>query len=205
MYQNCQPLVLASASPRRKKLLAEVGLQCIVAAADIDERQRTGEQVNGLVLRLAEEKARMVGKAYPDIWIIAGDTAVSLGDHVFGKPASQIEAIDVLMQLSGKTHVVSTGYCLYHQRSATIHRGAVTVRVRLTSFSTEVAAAYVATGEPLDKAGAYGIQGPGGALIESIDGSYSGVVGLPMAEVLAILLEEELITPASGEGSGIRT
>ena len=143
---------------------------------------------------MACEKAKDVCKRYPDAWILSADTIVYIEDKVFDKPDSEEEAIEMLMTLSGREHNVMTGYCLacYGLNINIVER--VCTRVRFVEFAKEIARAYVQTGEPLDKAGSYGIQGKGGALVEGINGSYSNVVGLPLVETLALLQKYNVIS-----------
>lgn len=194
MYNNSESIVLASGSPRRKEFLESVGLCFTVAVASIDECAAAGELAEDFVLRMAKEKAAAVGKKAPDSWVISGDTVVCLGEAILGKPTSSENAVELLLQLAGKTHFVRSGFCLWHQKKNIVRAESVVTSVRFTNFSERVARAYVGTGEPMDKAGGYGIQGVGGVLVESIKGSYSNVVGLPMAELVSVLEEEGVIS-----------
>ncbi|CAM3375185.1 septum formation inhibitor Maf [Corallococcus sp. ZKHCc1 1396] len=179
-------LVLASASPRRKDLLAQLGLRFTVTAADIDETPTAGEIARNYVKRLAEEKARTVAGRHPDAWVLAADTTVALGSELLGKPRDAAEARDMLGRLSGHTHEVFTGIAVAGRaRASQVVRTQVTFR----ALSPEEIAWYADTGEPLDKAGAYAIQGKGGFLVASVDGSPTNVIGLPLGETLALLQE----------------
>lgn len=201
--------VLASASPRRADILRTLGIPFRVEVADIDETPRPGELPAALVERLAREKARAVagrlrsagsGGSAP---ILAGDTVVALGSRVLGKPADTEEAVRMLEELSGSTHRVLSALALLdrappegqgqEEEGGTIRSGVQVTRVTFRRFQPAEARAYAATGEPLDKAGAYGIQGMGATLVESIEGDYSGVVGLPVP--LLVRLMEERGTP----------
>ncbi|RKG53750.1 septum formation inhibitor Maf [Corallococcus sp. AB011P] len=176
--------VLASASPRRKDLLAQLGLRFTVAAADIDETPMAGEIASDYVLRLAVEKARTVATRHPDAWVLAADTTVALGSELLGKPRDAAEARQMIARLSGRIHEVFTGIAVAGRaRDAQVVRTQVTFR----TLSTDEIAWYADTGEPLDKAGAYAIQGKGGFLVHGIEGSHSNVVGLPLGETLALL------------------
>lgn len=197
MYNNSESIVLASGSPRRKEFLENLGLCFSVAVASIDENAAVGELAEDFVLRMAKEKAAMVAERSPDSWVISGDTVVCLGKAILGKPISKENAVELLLQLAGKTHFVRSGFCLLHQKKNIVRAESVVTSVRFTNFTEKVARAYVGTGEPMDKAGGYGIQGVGGVLVDSIEGSYSNVVGLPMAELVSILEEENVITPVS--------
>lgn len=194
MYITKKKIILASQSPRRKAFLEELGLSFRTIASSLDETREEGESPQTFVDRMACEKAKDVCKRYPDAWILSADTIVYIEDKVFGKPESEEEAIEMLMTLSGREHNVMTGYCLasYGLNINIVER--VRTRVRFVEFSKEIARAYVQTGEPLDKAGSYGIQGKGGALVEGINGSYSNVVGLPLAETLALLQKFDVIS-----------
>ena len=182
-------VVLASQSPRRRELLASVGVSVEVRPSDTDETVRPGESPDGYVRRLAREKAEAVPCGPGEI-VVGADTAVVLGPEILGKPRDPEDARRMLRALSGSTHVVATGV---HARrlpagdaaaSGTI---SVSSAVRFVTLSEERIAWYVSTGEPLDKAGAYALQGTGGSLVRGIAGSVSNVVGLPLAETLALL------------------
>ncbi|MFT5727163.1 MAG: septum formation protein [Desulforhopalus sp.] len=195
MYNNSESIVLASGSPRRKEFLESLGLRFEISVASIDELVETGELAEDFVLRMAKEKAAAVAKYFPDSWIISGDTVVCLGKEILGKPTSKENAVELLLQLAGQTHFVRSGFCLWHEGNNIVRTQSVVTSVRFTRFSERVARAYVTTGEPMDKAGGYGIQGVGGVLVDSIEGSYSNVVGLPMAELVSVLEEEGVISP----------
>ncbi|MFT5698399.1 MAG: septum formation protein [Desulforhopalus sp.] len=197
MYINNESIVLASGSPRRKEFLESLGLSFTIAVASVDEQAMEQELAEDFVLRMAREKAAAVGAQFPGSWIVSGDTVVCLGLSILGKPTSTENGVELLLQLAGKTHVVRSGFCVWHERKSVIRAHCVATEVRFTNFSEKVARAYVATGEPLDKAGGYGIQGVGGVLVASIKGSYSNVVGLPMAELVAVLADEGVISPTS--------
>jgi len=195
MYNNSESIVLASGSPRRKEFLQSLGLCFKISVASIDELAEKRELAEDFVLRMAKEKAAAVAECFPDSWIISGDTIVCLGKEILGKPASKENAVELLLQLAGQTHFVRSSFCLWHERQNIVRAQSVMTSVRFTNFSERVARAYVATGEPMDKAGGYGIQGVGGVLVDSIEGSYSNVVGLPMAELVSVLEEEGVISP----------
>lgn len=185
--QKC-PLILASGSPRRKEILDTMGLEFSVDVSDADESfVGTPEE---MVLELSRRKALAVASRHSGAMILAADTLV-FGDEVLGKPHSAEEAKRMLAGLSGRWHSVYTGVTMIDTRSGkTLSRADVT-RVHFVALTAQDIDAYVATGEPLDKAGAYGIQGRGGMFIDRIEGSYSNVVGLPMALVRSMLLELE--------------
>lgn len=174
-------LVLASASPRRRAMLEPLGYRLRVAPAEIDETPRPGEEPVAFALRMATEKAE-AAPADPEAVVLAADTVVHLDGQIFGKPRDSQDAERMLTALSGREHAVTTAFCL---RCGPARRArAVTTRVRFRALSPAEIRGYVATGEVFDKAGAYGIQGIGGFLVEGIVGSYSNVVGLPLAELL---------------------
>ena len=195
MYYNCQQIVLASASPRRQQYLLDMGLVFSVQTAAIVEHPVDYEDPIAFVLRMAREKAAAVRVLFPNAWIIGGDTIVCLGQRILGKPVDSGDAVAQLMALSGREHVVRTGFCVTHAGKGVEVTQAVTTKVRFAPFSVATARAYVATGESLDKAGAYAIQGKGACLVQSIEGSYSNVVGLPLCELLQVLREHDVIWP----------
>lgn len=181
---STQGLVLASASPRRANLLTMAGLAFEAAPADIDESRRPGEPPLDYVHRLAREKA--LAREHPGRPVLAADTIVFIGDRVFDKPADPAEARRTLADLSGRTHNVVTAFCLA-ENGCVLFLNSVLSRVTFRRLSERELSNYAATGEGLDKAGAYGLQGDGGFLIESIEGSHSNVIGLPLSEVLGLL------------------
>jgi septum formation protein len=174
-------LVLASGSPRRRELLAHLGVPFTVVAADVDETPRPGEGPVELVRRLAAAKAAAVD-GDP---VLAADTVVELDGEILGKPADAAAARRMLARLSGRSHHVHTGVALRAGERLDVE--VVTTAVTFAALTPEAIEWYVATGEPLDKAGAYAIQGAGGVFVESIHGSASNVVGLPLATVARLL------------------
>lgn len=195
MYHNQRKLILASGSPRRQKYLKDMGLDFIVRTASVHEQPLENEKSESFVLRMAREKAAAVSVDFPDFWVVSGDTVVCLGDQILGKPSNEEHAVALLMALSGREHCVKTGFCVAQYSSRVEIAQFVTTKVYFSKFSESVARAYVATGEPLDKAGAYGIQGKGACLVKAIEGSYSNVVGLPLFELMEILLENGVVEP----------
>lgn len=173
-------IILASASPRRAELLRNAGIEFVVRAARIDEARREGEGAEAYVRRLAEEKARTV-EAGPDQVILAADTTVRLGERILEKPATPEEALEMLTALSGQTHDVLTGICL--RRDAKVIVDCQTTRVHFMPVPPEWLKAYAYSGEPMDKAGAYAIQGKASRFIDRIEGCYFNVVGLPVSLV----------------------
>lgn len=180
-----RPIILASASPRRAELLRQAGVNFSVRPADIDETPRPGESAGGYVERLAVEKALAVSQQEPDAIVIGSDTSVVLSGAILGKPASEEDAVETLMALSGQTHQVMTGVAVAVESSS--ESICVTTEVTFRTLTKPEIAAYVRTGEPMDKAGSYGIQGLGGIFVERLQGSYSSVVGLPLRETTDLL------------------
>ena len=197
MFHTRKQLILASQSPRRKRFLESLGLSFQAVAAEIDETRREQETPIAFVERMAEEKVLEVANRCPGAWILAADTIVYIDDTLFAKPQSPAEAVDMLMNLAGREHSVMTAYCLFCREAGVTVVERVLTTVRFIPFSVTAAHAYVRTGEPLDKAGSYGIQGRGGAFVESICGSYSNVVGLPLAETLSLLQRYDVIALTS--------
>jgi septum formation protein len=183
-------LVLGSSSPRRRELLTRAGIAFDVEPADIDERQRPGEDPRALAERLACEKAQAVARrlgSVPARWVLGADTIVVLDDDVLGKPVDAQDAARLLGRLVGRTHRVLTAVALVDSVQLTPSVISVESRVRMRPAEREEILRYVATGEPLDKAGAYAAQGEGRRFIEAIDGSESNVIGLPLDETVALL------------------
>jgi septum formation protein len=183
-------VLLASRSPRRAELLTAAGIPFQVRSADIDETPRKGESAREYVLRLAEEKACAVRAVDSEI-VLAADTTVVLGDEILGKPADSADAARMLAALSGQRHQVLTGVCVRRSDGRQVLDVAVT-DVWFSAMSAGEIAEYVASGEPLDKAGSYGIQGLASRWVTRIEGSYTNVVGLPVALVYGLLREAGL-------------
>ena len=176
-------LILASASPRRRELLQQIGVTHRCEPADIDESLRDKEKPDEYVLRMAREKAAAVAARHPgeDVAVLAADTSVVIDEDVLGKPANRFDGLGMLARLSGRQHTVLTAICL-RTPEGEVHSELVETGVDFVQLTREQCEAYLATDEPWDKAGGYGIQGLAGAFVSSIDGSYSNVVGLPLAE-----------------------
>ncbi len=180
-------LVLASSSPRRYDLLSSEGFEFLVAEPNVDESAPASELPERTAARLALTKARSVAERVgPESCVLAADTIVVVDDHVMGKPRDEEEAIHMLLRLAGRTHRVITGYVALLDGSPA-ESGVEVSRVRMRTVTSEEARAYAATGEPLDKAGAYAVQGVGGRFVEHIDGSRSNVIGLPLEVVVPAL------------------
>lgn len=187
-------MILASSSPRRKELLGQAGFDLSIEPADIDETRLAHESPRALVERLATQKAQATlaqhGTLATGEVLLAADTIVWMDDEVLGKPANKADAHRMLRELSGRTHHVSTGVCIIRQfddEPARVTSFVDTTDVTFCELTEEQIIAYIATGEPMDKAGAYGIQGGAGAFVTHIEGDYNNVVGLPIARVLEVL------------------
>ncbi len=178
-----QPLILASASPRRRELLSAMGLQFQVIVAETEEAM-TGDPAT-LVMANARLKAEAVLKIHPDRMILGADTVVCIGQQVLGKPRDEQDAFQMLRSLSGKEHTVFSGVCLINNGKADVRYDET--KVFFTCLSDDDILRYIASGEPMDKAGAYAIQGKAGMFVEKINGSFSNVIGLPMALVRSML------------------
>jgi septum formation protein len=185
--------MLASASPRRRELLTQAGFTFTVEAAHLDETPLRHEAAAAYVERLAIEKAQAICRLHPDepVTVLAADTAVVLQDGtILGKPTSPDDARRMLELLSGRTHAVMTGIAVVQSGSGSRTLSDVEItQVTVNLIPPEEAAAYIATGEPMDKAGAYAIQGYAARWIPRIEGDYTNVVGLPIARVVALLAE----------------
>lgn len=177
-------IILASQSPRRAELLDQVGVEFRAAPADIDEVVRDDERAADYVERIATAKAQAVRRQFPNHPVLGSDTAVVIDQTILGKPRDRDDAVRMLMTLSGRTHDVLTGVALVSDRT----RYALNLsRVSFRPIDENEAAAYWATGEPADKAGGYAVQGLAAAFIERIEGSYSGIMGLPLFETMQLL------------------
>ena len=177
------PLILASSSPRRHQLLTMLGIPHRVEPADVQEIRLPREAPAAYVKRLARDKARAVAGT----WVLGADTTVALGDEILEKPADAEDAVKMLQRLQGRRHEVLTAVCL--RADGAEYEATDTTAVLFRPASEQLLRAYVATGEPLDKAGAYGIQGYGAALIERIEGDFFGVMGLPLRLVLDLMAQ----------------
>jgi septum formation protein len=178
-------LCLASVSPRRRELLAQIGVAHIVAGADIDEAVLPGEPPRAYVTRLAREKALAIRRGGQQLPVLAADTTVVVDGKIFGKPRDQVHAVYMLGELAGRVHEVLTAVALANSRGVSERLSSSTVRFR--TISPEECVAYWETGEPRDKAGGYAIQGLGAVFVESLSGSYSAVMGLPLFETGELL------------------
>ena len=183
--QSKRPLILASGSPRRRELLARMGYSFEICTPDVDEHV-TGH-ARDIVRTLAERKARAAAAHYEDGVIIASDTLVSLDGAPLGKPVDAREAREMLTALSGREHEVFTGVCVLDARSGQWQTRTVRTGVTFRDISPDEIDAYIATGEPMDKAGAYAIQGGAAPFVAALDGEFENVVGFPVVEVREML------------------
>ena len=183
---SSEPLItLASVSPRRQELLKQIGVPHVVVGAHIDESVRPHESPHDYVLRTARSKAEAVWNAHRQLPVLAADTTVVLDGLTLGKPQHREDALRMLTRLSGRTHEVLTAVALATQSGVSLRVSVSSVRFR--TLAAEECAAYWETGEPRDKAGAYAIQGRAAVFVESLQGSYSGVMGLPLFETVELL------------------
>ena len=180
-----RPIVLASGSPRRRELLALLGVDFTVVAPDLDETPLPGETPLDLVCRLAVAKAVASAARQPDAVVIGADTVVAVGGEIFGKPTDAADARRMLLALSGRTHVVHTGVAV--AANGEVAAANTSSDVTFSVLADADIAWYLATGEPFDKAGAYALQGAGGVFVTTVSGSVSGVLGLPLHETAALL------------------
>ena len=178
-------MILASQSPRRRELLSMLGLEFQIVTADIDETMDAALSVEEAVAEVCEKKAAAVGQQHPGDLIIAADTIVVLENTVLGKPRSEEEAKAMLRSLSGRAHTVMTAFCIWQGGKADTHVEKTLVRFR--ALCDEEIAAYVATGSPMDKAGAYGIQDQASIFVEALEGDYYNVMGLPLCSLTKCL------------------
>jgi septum formation protein len=181
-------LILASASPRRAQVLRDAGLDFQIISSALDETPFDGESPQDLVRRLAENKAHLVAhRAIAPALIIAADTVVAVDSRTFGKPRDASEAREMLRQLAGRTHSVHSGLAVIRLPDETLRLELETTQVSFAPLSDHEIAAYISSGEPFDKAGAYAVQGRGGRFITRIEGCYFNVVGLPLARLYGVL------------------
>jgi septum formation protein len=198
------PLYLASASPRRRELLAQIGVVPRVRPVDIDESHRAGEKAADYVERIARNKAEVAWNAIASVdraAVLAADTVVVLGDRLLGKPVSREDGLAMLALLSGRTHQVMTAVALRDAAGLFVRRNDSLVTFR--ALAAGEAEEYWSTGEPADKAGGYAIQGRAAEFIERLEGSYSGVMGLPLFETAQLLSSRGLLARAGRPGAGV--
>ncbi len=186
--RGCPPVVLASSSPRRKELFAHFGVPFTVKVPDVDESLLPGEEPSDHVGRLAVEKARAVAEGISRGLVIAADTIVVINGEIIGKPEGREEARRMLGRIAGRTHHVYSGVVVTDAASGETRAAVVRSRVTMTPMEETEIERYVDTGEPLDKAGSYAVQGKGGRYVTEIEGSFTNVVGLPLKELQRLLL-----------------
>lgn len=191
--------ILASASPRRRELLGLIGLDFEVRPSHVPEVREDGEAPDKYVARLSRDKAHALASEHPSRWVIAADTTVVLGDELLEKPVDAADAARMLARIAGQTHVVYTGVTLEHAESAWRDTRVTESAVRMAPLSPQEIQWYVDSGEPFDKAGAYAVQGRGSMFIESIHGSHSNVVGLPLATLYSMLKRAGVDPLAGGQ------
>jgi septum formation protein len=182
-------IILASASPRRKALLEQIGLKFIVDARVREDTEFVGQEPRQLARETSLKKAKSVANGYPDAIIIAADTFGVIDGRIIGKPHSESEARAMLAALSGKSHTVITGFTVLDTLTRKAVSRSVETTVHMKRITKSEIVAYVKTGEPLDKAGAYAIQGLGAMLVEKIEGDYFNVMGLPLCSLSEVLKE----------------
>ncbi|MCK5069149.1 MAG: septum formation inhibitor Maf [Desulfocapsa sp.] len=193
LINNTVEIVLASGSPRRRSYFEDLGVLFRVSVADIEEKKHLLETPVAYIERLAAEKADSVAQKYPEMWIVAADTVVCLDDTVLEKPENEADAMVMLSCLSGREHIVRTAVCLRNKVLGINDICQVSTVVKFWNVTEAMIRAYVETGEPMDKAGSYGIQGKGAFLVRELHGSYSNVVGLPLVEFIEMLMRHKLI------------
>ncbi|MCM3885805.1 nucleoside triphosphate pyrophosphatase [Frankia sp. R82] len=180
-------LVLASASPRRRELLARLGVPFEVVVSGVDESSTVATDAPGVTAELAERKARAVAASRPDRLVLGSDTVVELDGRILGKPESPEHALAMLRDLRGRTHRVVTAVIILNAATGTSHAGVATTTVTMRDVGDEELTAYIATGEPMDAAGAYTIQGGAAPFVTHVDGDLDTVIGLPTALVRTLL------------------
>ena len=179
------PLILASGSPRRAQWLEAMRIPFEKQAPEVDETPLIDEPPGEMVLRLAETKAEVIARGNPGRWVLAADTTVALDEHVLGKPEHADDAVRMLLLLQNRVHQVHTGLCL--QRDKEIHSFVDTAGVRFRPMTEDQARWYAGTGEPMDKAGSYAIQGIGALFVAEVEGSFATVMGLPVERLSEVL------------------
>ncbi len=180
-------LILASASPRRKELLSQLGTPFTVLPADIDERHHDGEAPRDYVVRMSQTKAERVARQHPEAWVLGADTIVTIDDRILGKPKDAADATAMLWSLSERVHAVITGLALIQYGQGYMALETVSTFVYFRRLSEAAISAYIAAKKPFDKAGAYAIQDQDGVLVERYEGCYTNVVGLPVQRTADML------------------
>lgn len=194
-FTETTDIVLASGSPRRRDMLESLGIRFRIEPSRAEEpAPEPGEEPEDYAIRMADMKAAEVAARFPGSVVLGADTVVAIDHHVLGKPLDHADALRMLSLLAGRTHLVVTGCALYAPGREP-HRFAAHTDVTMLDPGPEALAAYAATGEPDDKAGAYAIQGQGAFLVRHVEGSYTNVVGLPLAKTLEVLLSWGVVVP----------
>jgi septum formation protein len=185
--------ILASESPRRREILKSVGLKFKIVPAHVNEDYLAGESPQEHVKRLSHDKAIAIARKFPEAWVLGADTIVVIDGMILGKPKNKAQAKNMLQRLSGREHKVFTGFTIVNMANKNCSTKVVQSAVRFKTISPEELDWYIACDEPYDKAGGYAIQGKGAYFIQSIRGSYTNVIGLPLCEVLETLKKVEAI------------
>ncbi|MDX1582069.1 MAG: Maf family protein [Thermoanaerobaculia bacterium] len=193
-------LILASGSPRRRELLESIGLEFEIRTSDVPEELGTDESPVEYVERLAREKAFAIASGVPHAWVIAADTVVYLDREVLEKPADRNHAIEMLGRLAGRTHTVYSGVTLMNHRNGHERTESIRTNVTIAPLDRDTIEWYVDTGEPMDKAGAYAIQGLGAMFVETVEGNYTNVVGLPIPTLFRMMSRAGISPIGSGSG-----
>ena len=195
MYTQNRNIVLASGSPRRKNYLERYNLEFCIRTADVDETAHPGENPLEYARRMAREKGEKVAaNRSGDELVIAADTIVVLDSQILGKPECREDVLPMLQRLNGREHLVITSFFIFDGKSQQAIQSEVTTKVRFKQVTEDQLQAYASLDEPLDKAGAYSIQGVGTFLVGAIEGSYNNVVGLPIEALIAILIENDWLS-----------
>lgn len=200
-----QKLVLASGSPRRKELLATLGIPFDVVTSGISEDVETTDGPVAMVQLLARSKANAVAQKLQEGLVIGSDTTIAFQGEILGKPVDEDAAKEMLRRLRGKRHQVISGIAIIDVATQRVAVSAVTTDIKMRDYSDQEVDAYVGTGEPMDKAGSYAIQGKGGALIQEIQGCYNNVVGMPLCELTKLLVEFGVSPTAQGPVCRLRS
>ena len=185
--------ILASASPRRREMLQSIGLNFEIIPAHVNEDYLAGESPRQHVKRLSHNKAMVIAQKYPEAWVLGADTIVVIDGLILGKPKDKAQARKMLRKLSGREHKVFTGFSIAHIAAKVYKTQVVQSAVRFKTITPKEMEWYIACDEPYDKAGGYAVQGKGACFIQSIRGSYTNVIGLPLCEVLEALIKFKTI------------
>ncbi len=193
MFITCKPLILASVSPRRRQFLTDLGLEFTCSPADIDETPLPNETPAAFALRMALAKAEAAAAKNPQAFVIGSDTVVTCEGSILGKPVDASHALAMLRSLQGRTHQVITGLALVCVQENCTEQLTRITEVTFNTFADSILQAYINTGDPMDKAGSYGIQSKGAFLVRAIKGSCSNVIGMPISTCTSLLLQHGVI------------